>query len=231
MSNLKQGIATRHASGRSAKSRKKPKVAGKGLVQSAPAAPKAAPQGVKLLLKGYKSAILKSRTFGKPVSFRVNVDPKGKAVLTRFEVMEAPAGSPSAPGPELMAALSAARERGRLRAADILDSKDMLSAEAFAKLLRTTRVTVNAKRQGGQILGLDGAKRGFRYPTWQLDGEGRPFAELEALHERLGGPWAVYRFLVQPHGELDGLSGLEALELGRTKAVFDAVESIGRDFR
>ena len=47
----------------------------------------------------------------------------------------------------------------------------------------------------------------------------------------LGGAWAVYRFLVQPHGELDGLTGREALEHGRTKQAIAAAESIGRDFR
>lgn len=44
----------------------------------------------------------------------------------------------------------------------------MLSADAFADLLGVTRVTVNTKRQDGQVLGLDGAKRGFRFPAWQL---------------------------------------------------------------
>jgi hypothetical protein len=57
------------------------------------------------------------------------------------------------------------------------------------------------------------------------------YAELAALHERLGGPWAVYRFLVQPHGELDGLTGREALERGKVKAALEAAESVGRDFR
>jgi hypothetical protein len=41
-------------------------------------------------------------------------------------------------------------------------------------MLGTTRVTVNTKRQSGQVLGLDGAKRGFRFPVWQLDAEGKP---------------------------------------------------------
>lgn len=127
---------------------------------------------------------------------------------------------------ELEAALAAARERGRLRAADILGSDDMLSAEAFAKILGTTRVTVNTKRQSGQVLGLDGAKLGFRFPVWQLDAEGKPYAELAVLHERLGGPWAVYRFLVQHHGALDGLTGREALERGRGRDAIAAAEGI-----
>ena len=58
------------------------------------------------------------------------------------------------------------------------------------------------------------------------------YARLNRMvHERLGGPWAVYRFLVQPHGELEGLTGREALERGKVEAALDAAESIGRDFR
>jgi hypothetical protein len=98
-------------------------------------------------------------------------------------------------------------------------------------MLGTTRVTVNTKRQSGQVLGLDGAKRGFRFPVWQLDSNGKPFAELATLHERLGGPWAVYRFLVQPHGELNGMSGREALERRKGRATLEAAESIGSAFR
>ncbi|MGJ0508208.1 MAG: XRE family transcriptional regulator [Methylocystis sp.] len=193
------------------------------------------PKRMKALLQVYGDAITKSRTAGRPVSFRVEVDPEGETVLTPVEdVAAAPrlvmeeAGAPDA---ELGAALAAARERGRLRAAEILGGDDMLSADAFAKLLGTTRVTVNTKRQSGQILGLDGAKRGFRFPVWQLDAEGKPYAELGVLHERLGGPWAVYRFLVQPHGELDGLTGREALEQGKVKAALETAESVGRDIR
>lgn len=70
-------------------------------------------------------------------------------------------------------------------------------------------VTVNAKRQSGQVLGIDGAKRGFRFPVWQLDKDGRPFGALPALHAMLGdSAWAVYRFLVSRHGALDGRTGL-----------------------
>jgi hypothetical protein len=193
------------------------------------------PKRMRTLLEGYGDAIARSRTAGERVSFRVDVDPEGETVVTPFEETIAAPGlvveEAAAPRPELEAALVAARERGRLRAAEILGGDDMLSAEAFARMLGTTRVTVNSKRQSGQVLGLDGAKRGFRFPVWQLDAEGKPYAELAALHERLGGPWAVYRFLVQPHGELDGLTGREALERRRVKAALEVAESIGRDFR
>jgi hypothetical protein len=46
---------------------------------------------------------------------------------------------------ELEQALAAARSRGRLRATEILSGADMLNGDDFAKLLGTTRVTVNAK--------------------------------------------------------------------------------------
>jgi len=183
---------------------------------------------LRTFLKHYGKAVTKSRSAGHTVSFRVDVNPEGAAKVTAVEDVAPLTEAPSA---ELQDALAAARERGRLRAAEILNGEDMLSAEEFAELLGTTRVTVNTKRQSGQLLGLDGAKRGFRFPAWQLDSDGKPFAELSALHRLLGGAWAVYRFLVQPHGEFDGLTGREALEQGKAKAVLAVAESVGRDFR
>lgn len=193
------------------------------------------PKPMEALLQGYGDAITKSRMAGRRVSFRVDVDPEGKTVVTPVEetiaAPETVVEEAAAPDPELEAALAVARERGRMRASEILGGDDMLSADEFAKMLGTSRVTVNTKRQSGQLLGVDGAKRGFRFPVWQLDADGKPYAELSVLHERLGGPWAVYRFLVQPHGELDGLTGREALERGKVKAALEAAESVGRDFR
>jgi hypothetical protein len=101
----------------------------------------------------------------------------------------------------------APRDRGRIRAAEILSGKDMRSAKELAEWLHISRVTINTKRQNGQLLGLDGAKPGFRFPVWQLNRDGKPYPELPALRERLGGPWAVFRFLVQVHDELDGSRG------------------------
>jgi hypothetical protein len=193
------------------------------------------PKSMKVLLLGYSAAIAESVTAGRQVSFRVDVDPEGVTVVTPFEeavaAFEPIAKDASARNSELEVALAAARKRGRLRAADILDRAEMLNADELAKRLGISRVTVNTKRQNGLILGLDGAKRGFRFPEWQLDAEDKPYVELAVLHERLGGPWAVYRFLVQPHGELNGLTGREALERGKGKAAIEAAESVGRDFR
>jgi len=193
------------------------------------------PKRVQALLQQYGQAISRSRTAGRRVSFRVDVDAEGDMVVTPVEddVSTTPALSEdeSTADADLEQALAAARARGRSKAAEILERGDMLSADEFARLLGTTRVTINTKRQNGQVLGLDGAKRGYRFPDWQLDSNSKPFSALPILHEMLGGAWAVYRFLVQPHGELDGLTGREALERGRTEQAIAAAESVGRDFR
>jgi len=117
------------------------------------------PKRMEVLLQGYGDAITRSRTAGRLVSFRVDVDPEGETRVTPVEDAVAPVvEEATAPDHELQVALAAARTRGRLHAAEILGGGDMMNADAFAKLLGTTRVTVNAKRQSGQVLGLDGAK-------------------------------------------------------------------------
>lgn len=192
------------------------------------------PAKVKPLLKGYGEAAAKSRAAGRAVSFRVEVDPSGGTTVTPLEEMPGAADAllaetADSPSPELQVALDEARQRGRVRAGKILIGEDMLSADQFAALLGTSRMTVNTKRQNRQVLGLDGAKRGFRFPAWQIDEDGKPFATLPALFERLGGgPWSVYRFLVQAHPELDGLTGREALRRGKTDQALEVAESIAQ---
>ena len=188
---------------------------------------------IKALLQRYGDAVARSNEVGRPVSFRVDVGPDGGAKVTAIDAGAAPAESVPVEviadrDPQLASALERARERGQLRAAKVLGGDDMLAADAFAEMLGVTRVTVNAKRQSGQLLGLEGAKRGFRFPVWQLDTEGKPYGELAALMERLGAPWAVYRFLVQRHGALDGMTGREALERGRGSDAIATAEGIAR---
>lgn len=177
------------------------------------------PAKVKPLLKGYSDAVSKSRRAGRPMSFRVEVDPTGDARITAVDD----------PGADLSSALDEARARGRLQVAAILAGEEMLNADAFARLLGTTRMTVNTKRKQNQVLGLDGTKRGFRFPAWQVEGDGKPFAALPALFERLGGgPWTVYRFLMQRHPELDGLTGREALQRGRANDVLGVADGVAQ---
>ena len=126
-------------------------------------------------------------------------------------------------------AFAAARERGRHRVAELLERPDMLSAEAFGERLGLSRVAVNDRRQRRELLGLEGAKRGFRYPDWQIGEDGKPFEALPKLFDLLGdSPWAVYRFLVQAHAGLGGRSGLDVVRAGHSGEVLDVAESVAR---
>ena len=179
------------------------------------------------------AAISKRREADTELQFTVEVDPEGATRIVENSAVET-GEIDAVEGDEAIAlerALQAARARGRNRVAEILAQPDMLSAEAFAAHLNTTRATINTKRKAGQVLGLQGATRGFRYPAWQIDEEGRPFDALPAIFEALGdSPWAVYRFLVQNHPELGGKSGLDALKRGHSREALAAAESVAQAF-
>jgi hypothetical protein len=188
---------------------------------------------IKALMEMLSERIAESETSGQVTSFLVEVDAHGQPHIRAAEATSAYTAGPPATSSdaddELEQALAAARARGRHRAAEILAGEEMLSADAFADLLGVSRVTVNAKRQKHEVLALEGARRGFRFPAWQLDENGRPFAVLPQIFDRLGeSPWTVYRFLVQHHPELDGESALDALRRGRGDDVVDVAESVAR---
>jgi len=151
------------------------------------------PAKVLPLLQRYGEAVARSHEAGRPVSFRVDVGPDGGATVTQLEDIGAvtdpfPIETIKERDPELVKALAEARERGHERAAEILARDDMLSAEAFAVMLGTTRMTVNTKRQNGQLLGLDAAGGGFRFPVGHLAADGKPYANLPMLLKLLERP-------------------------------------------
>lgn len=190
------------------------------------------PSWMRALMKTFGTALEKSRAIGRAVQFVVHVGPAGQSKITLVTAhTDAPEPKPAPPTGQLENALDAARSRGHLRVAEILSGPDMLNANQFAELIGTSRVTVNARRQNQQILGLEGAKRGYRFPEWQIGQDGKPFAALPELFDRLGrSPWAVYRFLVQHHPELAGMTGREALQQGHTTEAIAVAESVARDF-
>lgn len=81
----------------------------------------------------------------------------------------------------------------------------MLSADA--DLLGVSQVAVNTKRQNGQVLGLDGAKRGFRFPAWQLDQDAGPMPHFQNCTRfwRVLGPFTT--FLLRPTALLTVVPG------------------------
>lgn len=184
--------------------------------------------------RAYARAVQLSRQTGKEVRFVVDIRPDGAESVTAFAEDAASFAGPrrvDARHSELDRALADARRRGQLRVVEVLAGPEMLSADAFAARLGTTRATVNAWRHKNQILGLEGATRGFRFPAWQVGNDGKPLRALPQLFDRLGGDaWAVYRFLVQRHPELGGMTGKDALQKGRVDEVVEAAESVARAF-
>ena len=149
----------------------------------------------------------------------LNLQPAVRKGASRFRIVKsfaAPGSVEDVPGePELSAAaaraaLRHAYARGAEAASALLGGPDMLSSDAMAERLGVSREAVHQKRRRGELLGVEGAKRGVRFPAWQIGPDGRPLAPLRDLHAALGAPWAVFRFLRQRHPELDQQTGLEA---------------------
>ncbi|WP_439571506.1 hypothetical protein [Sphingomonas sp.] len=182
------------------------------------------PSTIRVLMERFGSALAATRDTGKASGFSVRINPEGKADIAPLPSAAVRVEPPVA---QSATALDAARERGRILAAQILDRDDMLTADAFAERLGVSRMTVNSRRQRNELLGLSGAKRGYRFPDWQVDEDGRAFAVLPRLFELLGGnPWTVYRFLTQHHNVLGGVTGRDALRKGDVERVIAAAQGV-----
>jgi hypothetical protein len=130
------------------------------------------------------------------------------------------------PDAALTEALDAARARGAAVKEELLADPEMLNTAAIANLLGMSEEGVRLKRKRHEILGLESAKRGIRYPAWQVL-EGRQLLPaLPRLFAMLGDdPWRLFRFLQQHHGELGGDRALDALRRGKVDGVLAAAEN------
>ncbi len=162
----------------------------------------------------------------------LGIEPTSCRSPSRFRIVRLPQNAPATPQDSAetaelppdatRTALQRAYARGAEAAAELLAGPDMLSSDAIAERLGLSREAVHQKRRRGELLGIEGAKRGVRFPAWQLGPDGRPLAALRELRAALGEPWAVFRFLRQHHPELGMRTGLEAVADPRR-----AVEAVG----
>jgi hypothetical protein len=184
---------------------------------------------LKKVLTGFGEAVQRSEDLGAGVRLTVVIGPRGEAPTIEIEEVHARANP--ATTDQFDAALAEARARGVQRAAEILTSPEMLSADGFAEMIGVSREAVRLKRQRHEILGLEGAKRGVRFPQWQVTADGSLLPGLSSLFDRLAGnSWTVYRFLIQRHPELDGVTAAAALKAGQVDKVLAAAENAGRAF-
>jgi len=172
------------------------------------------------MISGYADAAAKAERTGKAYMLTYRVTPDGEAVA----MGEAPAEKPE--DDLLSAAIARAKARGATKVTEILKGPDMLTARDFGPLIGASHETVNAKRKRHEVLGLEGATRGVKYPRWQLTDAGLPLPGLARLFDVLGEqPWTVYRFLRTAHAELGGRTGLDALKAGQVDGVVKVAEN------
>jgi hypothetical protein len=137
-----------------------------------------------------------------------------------------PVARASSPGSVLTEALAAARARGATAKEELLADPDMLNTAAIADLLGMSEEGVRLKRKRHEILGLESAKRGIRYPSWQVLEDRKLLPALPRIFAILGDdPWRLFRFLQQRHSELGGDRALDALRRGRVDGVLAAAEN------
>lgn len=119
-----------------------------------------------------------------------------------------------------------ARKRGATLAAEIFSGEEMLSSLKFGELLGISRQAVDKRRKAGELLAMQGATRGFKYPAWQVTGEGQVLAGLKDVLEISGqDDWAAYRVLVSEYPDGSGEPVFEKLRQGQSKPVMNYIKS------
>lgn len=186
---------------------------------------KAIAQGRNSLEAKAISALLSALRSSGSDRFTLTVDRKAGTATCNATAQATP--DDAGPQKELEDALAAARERGKVSAARILAGPEMLTSDEMAVHLGVSRETVNRLRQRQELIGLQAAKRGFKYPDWQIV-NGHPLRGLPQLHGIMhNSPWAVYRFLLEEHDALGGRRALDLLRKGRLEHVLLAAEALG----
>ncbi|MHB2208421.1 hypothetical protein [Methylobacterium sp. CM6257] len=201
-------------------------------------------QYLRKLVANYADSVATAVRTGQPTTVVLRVLPSGE--IAPVDLSESAAAGlavsrPAVSGPAVAAAptiaaseqrdaldiaLAAAKARGQAKVAEILKGEDMLTAREFGPLIGASHETVRVKRERFELLGLEGATRGVRYPRWQVTDDGLPLPGLPQLFAVLGPqPWTVHRFLRTAHAELGGRTALEALKAGQVEAVLGAARN------
>jgi hypothetical protein len=102
----------------------------------------------------------------------------------------------------------------------ILD-QETVSAKEMAELMKIERQAVDQRRARGELLALQGSKRGYRYPRWQ--GEPRLWRTLPPVLVLLQdeNPWDVFAFLQGRYPALGGRTPIDLLREGKKETVMD----------
>jgi hypothetical protein len=185
-----------------------------------------AARALEVIIKGVEASVRKAESLRMEVIFT----PRGNIQVSDLSLSNVTSseGLASAKDGDFAAAI----RRGETTVARILGRPDMLTGERFAERVGMTRMAIHKRFKKNELLGLEGAKRGRRYPAWQLGNDGRPVPGLsELLRKFAGKPWAAYRFLLQRHAGLGKLTAIDALKAGKRKPVLEAADTfVSSDF-
>jgi hypothetical protein len=108
----------------------------------------------------------------------------------------------------------------------VVDMADTISSNDIAARLNTNRETISQWRAAGRLIGVEGAKRGVRYPDAQIGKNFAPLPGIDKVLEALGGDhWEAWRFLAGKIDELEGATGFDALRDGRLNDVLEVLEA------
>jgi hypothetical protein len=103
---------------------------------------------------------------------------------------------------------------------------ETLSSDEIAARLDTNRETIKRWRTAGRLIGVEGAKRGVRYPAAQLGPNLAPLKGIQEVLELLDGDhWEAWRFLADEIDELDEMTGFDALRDDRLQEVLAVLEA------
>lgn len=127
---------------------------------------------------------------------------------------------------EMEQALRAALRRGDAFISKIFAEPSMLELEEFAARSRMTKGEVEGLCRQGELLVLEDRRGTSKLPEWQLGPDGRPLPAIRHLLAILEDKWAVYRFLMQHHPELDGQTGLDAIRAGKSVQAIATAQSL-----
>lgn len=95
---------------------------------------------------------------------------------------------------DVAAAVARAQQRGTETAANILKQSEMQTGEDVARRMGMSRQAVHKAAVTNKLLALEGAKRGLRFPDWQLDEAGVRRAGLLEVLDLVGNGWEAWRF-------------------------------------
>jgi hypothetical protein len=102
------------------------------------------------------------------------------------------------------------------------------SSEQIAELLGITRQAVDQRRKARRLIAWQDAAGHWRFPLWQFNEAGRPFADLEAILAELpGDPWSYMIFFLSESEMLRGRP-LDLLRRDKAKQVRLAAMRFGR---